>query len=80
MRDAVRSFSSARLVCGELSGPMHLAMLCGKPIVTWVPGAWRMVGAYKRNPFRVPIHVVTTETTQVEPAKVAGMIRDVLIG
>lgn len=78
MRDAVRSFSSARVACGELSGPMHLAMLCGKPIVTWVPGAWRMTGAHKRNPFRVPVHVVTTETTQAEPGEVRDMLKRVL--
>lgn len=78
VRDAIRGFSNARVAAGELSGPIHLAMLCGTPIVTWVPGAWRLQGAYRRNPFEVPIHVVDTETTQVPAAKVMPHFQGIL--
>lgn len=56
---AVAAFNKANLVVGQLSGPMHLASLCRKPIVIWADGGWRIASCRRWNPFNMPIHVVT---------------------
>ena len=66
-----RAISSARLLAGELSGPMHLAQLCGVPIVIWADGQWRLDNCERWNVFRVPTYVVANDTHRPDPA-VAG--------
>jgi len=59
---AVTAFGNARLVVGQLSGPMHLASLCRKPIVIWADGEWRIASCRRWNPFNMPIQVVTDKS------------------
>lgn len=67
----VKAIASARLVAGELSGPMHLAQLCGVPIVIWADGQWRLDNCEQWNVFRVPAYIVANDTHRPDPV-VAG--------
>ena len=78
LRRTVAAISSARVVCGELSGPLHLANLCGKPTVLFADGQWRIDGCLSWNPFRVPIYIVANDTMQPEPARVFVALKDAL--
>ena len=73
--DAVKTIAGSALVVGQLSGPMHLASLCAKPIVTWADGAWRIKAARRWNPHRSPITVVIDSTFCPEPQTVFSQIR-----
>lgn len=74
LRHTVAAISSARLISGENSGPMHLANLCGKPTVIWAQDQWRIDYSLRWNPFRVPIYVATNATSQPDPALVCQTI------
>jgi hypothetical protein len=78
LRQTVAAISSARVVAGENSGPMHLANLCGKPTVIWAQDQWRIDYSLRWNPFRVPIYVVVNDTFEPRPAAVADKISDCL--
>jgi hypothetical protein len=67
---------SARLVVGQLSGPMHLASLCKKSIVTWAEGAHRIALARRWNPHQTQINVVTDSTFCPEPLDVIKAIEN----
>jgi hypothetical protein len=71
---SVKAIRSARLVAGELSGPMHLAQLAGTPILIWAPGQWRLDNCERWNVFRVPTFIVTNEIQHPEPARVGQQI------
>lgn len=64
LKASVQAIRSARLLVGELSGPMHLAQLSGTPILIWAPGQWRLDNCERWNVFRVPTYVVSNE---IEP-------------
>ena len=59
----VSVIASGRLVVGELSGPIHLAVYLSKPVLTWAPGKERIWAAQRRNPHGVPFYVVADDTT-----------------
>lgn len=71
---SVQAISSVRLLAGELSGPMHLAQLCGVPIVIWADGQWRLNNCERWNVFRVPIYIVANDTHRPAPDLVAEKI------
>ncbi len=57
----ISAICSARLVAGGSSGPMHLAALCGKPIVVWSGvDAERYRSSW--NPFRSKVSLVSDTT------------------
>lgn len=74
MGKSVEAISSARLLAGELSGPSHLAQLCGVPILIWAPGQWRIDNCNRWNVFRVPTFVVANDTSSPDPALVCERI------
>lgn len=71
---SVAAISSARLLAGELSGPMHLAQLCGVPILIWADGQWRLDNCERWNVFRVPTYIVANDTHQPTPELVGQKI------
>jgi hypothetical protein len=71
---SVAAIRSARLLAGELSGPMHLAQLSGTPILIWAPGQWRLDNCERWNVFRVPTYIVTNEVCNPEPELVGEKI------
>ncbi len=71
----VAEIAACRLVVGELSGPLHLAAYAGKPIVIWVPDKWRLVNAFKRNPFNVKVFVVRDDTTNPSPHEILATVQ-----
>jgi hypothetical protein len=74
LETSAAAISSARLLAGELSGPMHLAQLCGVPILIWADGQWRIEGCKGWNVFQVPIYVVANNTHRPDPAIAAEQI------
>lgn len=80
LEQTVQVIRSCRLVVGELSGPMHLAVYCAKPILTWAPEYKRIWAARRRNPFHVDIGVVSDETTNPDPMQIAQAINNKLSG
>ena len=71
---SVAAIRSARLVAGELSGPMHLAQLSGTGILIWAPGQWRLDNCERWNVFKVPTYIVTNEVRHPEPEEVRNKI------
>jgi len=71
---SVAAISSARLLAGELSGPMHLAQLCGVPILIWADGQWRLDNCERWNVFRVPTYIVANDTHRPDPERVNQQI------
>jgi hypothetical protein len=71
---SVAAIRSARLLAGELSGPMHLAQLAGTPILIWADGQWRVDGCIGWNVFHVPIYIVANNTFRPDPEHVARKI------
>ncbi|HEY3901254.1 MAG TPA: hypothetical protein VGM54_21780 [Chthoniobacter sp.] len=75
---SVAAISSARLLAGELSGPSHLAQLCGVPIVIWAPDQWRIDNCHRWNVFQVPTFVVANDTSNPPPEKVCEVLDEAL--
>jgi hypothetical protein len=71
---SVAAIRSARMLAGELSGPMHLAQLCGTAILIWADGQWRLDDCERWNVFRVPTYIVANDTHQPNPEDVAQKI------
>jgi hypothetical protein len=71
---SVAAIRSARLLAGELSGPMHLAQLAGTPILIWADGQWRLDNCERWNVFHVPTYIVANDTHQPEPERVGEKI------
>jgi hypothetical protein len=71
---SVAAISSARLLAGELSGPMHLAQLCGVGILIWADGQWRLDNCERWNVFKVPTYIVANDTHQPPVEKVVQKI------
>jgi hypothetical protein len=74
LRQSVAAISSARAAVGEASGGMHLANACGKPTIIWGEGQWRVDPAFRWNPFRVPIYVLTIATWRPTPEDVCRFV------
>lgn len=74
LEETLTYINACPLVAGELSGPLHLAAYCGKPIVTWVPEKSRLTNAYRRNPFNVPVFVVRDNTKDPAPEEILGKV------
>ena len=75
LQASAAAICSARILVGELSGPMHLAQLCGQPILIWADGQWRLDTCEKWNVFHVPTCVVANDTHQPEPERVFEAIK-----
>ena len=71
---SVAAIRAARLLAGELSGPMHLAQLAGTPILIWADGQWRLDNCQRWNVFHVPTFIVASNTHQPEPERVGQEI------
>jgi hypothetical protein len=71
---SVAAIRSARLLAGELSGPMHLAQLSGTPILIWADGQWRLDNCERWNVFRVPTYIVANDTHRPDPERVGEKI------
>lgn len=71
LRESIRALSATHLFVGGMSGPVHLACLAGKAVLTW--GA-DDAPAYARrwNPFAVPLETVTRSDWQPAPSEVAA--------
>ena len=78
LRETVSALCSVRLLAGELSGPMHLANLCGLPTAFFADGQWRIDNCLGWNPFRVPLYVIANDTMQPAPALVFERVRAAL--
>ena len=75
---SVAAIRSARLLVGELSGPMHLAQLAGTPILIWADGQWRLDNCNRWNVFHVPTYIVANNTHRPEPENVGQKIMEAL--
>ncbi len=75
LEETIGRIAACRLVVGELSGPMHLAAYCARPIAIWAPDPWRIDGARRRNPFNVAIHVVRDDTTNPHPHEILDVVK-----
>jgi hypothetical protein len=62
LKETVSAICSVRLIAGELSGPLHLANLCGVPAAFFAEGQWRIDHCLGWNPFRVPLYVIAKDT------------------
>lgn len=74
LANSVAAIRSARVLVGELSGPMHLAQLSGTAILVWAPGQWRLDNCERWNVFQVPTYIVTNEVRHPEPEEVGQKI------
>jgi hypothetical protein len=75
---SVAAISSARLLAGELSGPSHLAQLCGVPILIWAPDQWRIDNCHRWNVFAVPTFIVANDTGNPAPEHVCQVIEQAM--
>jgi len=75
---SVAAIRSARLLAGELSGPMHLAQLSSTAILIWADGQWRLDNCEHWNIFRVPTYIVANDTHRPDPERVGGKILEAL--
>jgi len=71
---SITAISSGRLLAGELSGPMHLAQLCGVPILIWADGQWRLDNCERWNVFHVPTFIVANDTHRPEVDRVVEAV------
>lgn len=75
---SVAAIRSARILAGELSGPMHLAQLSGTAILIWADGQWRLDNCERWNVFHVPTYVVANDTHRPSPECVGQKILESL--
>ncbi len=66
----LEAMKSVKIVAGGSSAPMHLASLCGLPIVVWCPKNIIERYLYRWNPHRVPVFIVSDKTFQPSPENV----------
>lgn len=78
LETSAAAICSARILVGELSGPMHLAQLCGEAILIWADGQWRLDNSERWNVFQVPTYVVANDTHQPDPERVFESIQAAL--
>ena len=75
----ISAICAAKLVIGELSGPMHLANLCNKSTLVWAQNQWRLDYCTRGNIFNVPIYFVTNNTFKPDPSIIKIEIDRVLL-
>ena len=78
-KDTIDIISQSRIVVGGSSGPMHLACLCEKPIITWISaefGAERYLSYW--NPFKVPVYIVSDKSFKPGKEKIIENIEKAL--
>lgn len=80
LSETIGVIRSGRLTVGELSGPIHLAVYCDRPVVTWAPDPHRIAYAKKHNPFGVPIMSVVDTSTHPSPDMVVRAVDGCLAG
>jgi hypothetical protein len=71
----IAQIAASRLVVGELSGPLHLAVYCARPVAIWAPDPWRIAGALRRNPFQAKIFVIRDDTTNPQPNEILDVVK-----
>jgi hypothetical protein len=79
LRESCEVLKRIRLVVGGSSAPMHMASLCGLPIVVWwkaTPFDTELRDRYLRlwNPHRASVFVVSDSNFQPSPEQVLGKI------
>src|SRR5260221_6397854 len=62
----IAAISSARMLAGELRSPMHMARLCGVPILIWADGQWRLDNCERWNVFHGATFVIANDTHRPE--------------
>lgn len=80
LQRTIDAIGSVRFVAGQLSGPMHLASLCKKDIITWADGANRIAMAKQWNPHGMRIHVITDSAFDPDPLFVFKYLERVVFG
>ena len=74
LKGTIAAICSARALVGEISGPTHLANLCGKPAVLWAPFPYKVDYARRWNPFDVPLYIAADDTSEPAPDRVLNTI------
>jgi ADP-heptose:LPS heptosyltransferase len=74
LEQSIAALCSVHLLVGELSGPLHLAQLCGVPLVTWADAQSQLDTGEYWNTFHVPTFIVTNATRRPEPEQVCETI------
>jgi hypothetical protein len=74
LETSITAISSARLLAGELSGPMHLAQLCGVSLLIWADGQWRLDNCERWNVFHVPTFIVANDTHRPDVVRVVETV------
>ena len=75
---SAKMIGASRILAGELSGPMHLAQLCGTPILIWAPDQWRIDNCNRWNIFGIPTFVVANDTSRPSTEHVMKVLNDSL--
>jgi hypothetical protein len=78
LKGTIAAICSARAMVGEISGPTHLANLCGKPAILWAPFPYKVDYARRWNPFDVPLYIAADDTHEPAPQRVLETILDAL--
>lgn len=78
LAETIAVLCSGKMLVGELSGPVHLAIYCDRPVVSWAPEPHRMQYARAHNPFHVKIQCVSETTTNPPPEQVVRTISECL--
>ena len=79
LRTTISVISSASLVIGGSSAPMHLAALCAKPLVVWIgpPANAKRYFTYW-NPFNVRVFLVSDKTFKPEVQSVIQKVQEAI--
>jgi hypothetical protein len=75
LEQTIAHIAASRLVVGELSGPLHLAVYCARPVAIWAPDRWRIDNALRRNPFHTKIFVIRDDTTNPHPNEILDTVK-----
>jgi hypothetical protein len=78
LHSSVKTLGNSRILVGELSGPIHLAQLCGCPVLFWAPDQWRIDNCNRWNIFNVPTFVAGNDMPPPKPESVFQMIESTL--
>jgi len=76
LKETVRTISSSKLVVGGSSAPMHLASLCGIPIVLWTGPPFDATRYFSYwNPLKSKVFLVTDKSFQPGASEVLKVIK-----
>lgn len=81
--EVVNYLAGCKLIVGGSSGPMHLACLCGTPIVVWGPrlaSGGSLEERYKQvwNPFKTRVEYICDDSWKPNPEEVLKRVGSVL--